>query len=446
MFVQFSVANYRSFLERVTLSAVASTDRQHPRNLLRVAGGRDINLLKSLAIYGANASGKSNLIRAMGVMRETVLSSVEANDALPMTSFKLSSKASKRPTELEVVFIDGGERYVYGFSADESRISDEWLTACALKPRARSRLLFRRSRGGAIDFGPSWQGERKRLVKLTRPNALFVSVASQFASPTAKLVCEWFRKSVQPASSDPGADVDASTTRRMLSSGGRLARKVTEFLKVADLGIVDLKVGKQPIFSEQNPERMRKSSPKMAEAIENLFAIVDAEIAEVGGLLKRRRGDAKARANTVEVVRALHRRDDGEDVTFSMNHDESAGTQKLFALTGVWLQAIKDGKLILIDEFDSHLHPLITRFLIKECHASTAGAQLVFTTHDCGLLDAELFRRDQVWFTEKNEAGATDLYSLWDYDVRKVRKDENFRIGYLQGRYGAIPFVGELVL
>lgn len=129
-------------------------------------------------------------------------------------------------------------------------------------------------------------------------------------------------------------------------------------------------------------------------------------------------------------------------VEFDLSKEESAGTNRFVALTALWLNAINNGQLLVIDELDTKLHPALTRFLIKAIH-NASSAQLIFTTHDSSLLDAKCLRRDQIWFTEKDAAGATNLFSLWDFDVRK---DENFRNGYLKGRYGAIPFIGELIV
>ncbi len=142
------------------------------------------------------------------------------------------------------------------------------------------------------------------------------------------------------------------------------------------------------------------------------------------------------------MPKAVHRRSDGAEVVFDLQREESAGTVRLFALSFYWMYAAVALKLLAIDELDARLHPLMTRHLIDAIHRSPETSQLVFTTHDCSLLDSKLFRRDQIWFTEKDAGGATHLYSLWDY--LPVRKDENFRLGYLTGRYGAIPFIGEL--
>lgn len=419
--LEFSVANYRSIKERVTLSLVASKDSAHEENTFPAEGTSDFSLLKSVAIYGANASGKSNLLNALSFMRRFVLTSAsegQRGDTIPVVPFKLDPETAKQPSEFELALMLDGERYVYGFTADREKVHEEWLTAARKKPR----VLFRRSSDGDIYFGPSWRGTRRKLASMTRPNALFLSVAVQFDNPTAEPVFDWLTESIKPVSEQPESESEMAFTTHMFAKGDEFAGHIARFMKVADIGI-DRFTLEQVSLLTRLQERLLELPE---EARKQILSIIPQE----------------ARERYVHDVKSFHTSTDGSEIVFDLRRDESAGTIRLFALAGPFLHVLKEGCVLVVDEIASRLHPRLTRFLIKEIHRANTESQLIFTTHDSSLLDSELFRRDQIWFTEKDPSGATDLYSLWDY--KKTRKDENFRTGYLQGRYGAIPFVGEL--
>jgi len=418
--LEFSVANYRSIKERVTLSLVASKDTTHAENTFPVEGTSDLSLLKSVAIYGANASGKSNLLKALSFIRRFVLTSAsdrQRADPIDVEPFKLDPDTTKQPSEFEVAFILDGERYVYGFTADPEKVHEEWLTAARKKPR----VLFRRSSDGDIYFGPSWRGSRRKLAEMTRPNALFLSVAVQFASTTAEPVFDWFRDSLRAISDEPETESEMEFTIDAFAQYEDFPKHLTRFMKDADIGIDRFALERVPLTEKllAFPEEVRKQilSDLSQEQQEKLQDAYDHD------------------------VKSVHTSSDGSEVVFDLLKDESAGTIRLFALAGPWHYVLKKGCVLLVDEIASKLHPLLTHFLVDAIHHANTSSQLIFTTHDSSLLNSRLFRRDQIWFTEKDPSGATDLYSLWDY--KKTRKDENFRTGYLQGRYGAIPFVGE---
>lgn len=257
------------------------------------------------------------------------------------------------------------------------------------------------------------------MEKATRPNALLVSVAVQFNNRTAKPVFDWFRGKVSYTRDSPEAYSEMLYTKVKLARDPAFSEQVASFAKVADLGIDRFVVEKVPITGV------------------DLFAgMPEAERTELVSKLP------EPLLDTISTrVRTVHSRTDAAEVYFDLERDESAGTIRLFALAALWLDALREGFVLVVDELESSLHPLITRFLLGLIHGS-AAAQLVATTHDCGLLDSQLFRRDQIWLMEKDpKTAATKLYSLWDYDVRR---GADIRAGYLKGRYGAIPFIGEL--
>ena len=422
MLIEFSVANYRSIKERVTLSMVAAKDDIFNNNTFVASGQSKLSLLKCVGIYGANASGKSNIVRALVFMEDFVRNSArkgQEGDPIDVTPFKLDAMTASQPSEFEVVFMIDDERYVYGFSADNKRVHEEWLTAT----KKKTRLLFKRSLEG-IEFGDSWKGDKEKISQLTRPNALFISVAVQFNHPIARIVFDWFKSKVYPISNQPQFGNMYSVLLN-ITDEDNLANQLTEWLNVADFGIDHVTIEKTPIKTTQNneisnlPAELREPLQTLIESLNSL---------------------SPDKPDSISSIKTWHKTQEGYDIKFDLINDESAGTNKFLALAMSWLKHIKNNRIIVIDELETSLHPKLTQFLIDIIHQADK-TQLIFTTHDSSLLDSKLFRRDQIWFTEKDSGGATHLFSLWDYEVRK---DENFRTGYLKGRYGAIPFIGEL--
>jgi uncharacterized protein len=404
MLIEFSVKNYRSIRDKVTLSMVASSEKDLPENTFEVTEPAKMTLLKSAAIYGANASGKSNLVRAMSLLRDLVTESAIGRRPDPETDavpFRLDPATRTAPSEFEVSFIAGGERYVYGVALDSQRVHEEWLTAAR---GARSRALFHRHSDGSVDWGNSWRGERERVREATRDDALLVSVAAQFRCAGAEAVRERMACTLALPSDEPFR----TSIRRICVMFENLPESrqwLLRLLGAADTGIEDVEV--------HDPGHATRPGPE---------------------------GAWSARGEVAHWATTTRRDSAGAPVSFSMGADESAGTSRLFASAFHWFAALDAGWCLFIDEFESKLHPLITRKLLELVHTSPKNPQVIFTTHDSGLLDSSILRRDQVWFTEKNRDGATDLYSLWQF---RPRNDHDIPKRYLQGRYGAIPFVGE---
>ena len=419
MLVEFRVGNYRSFREEQTLSLVASKDAE-------LVGGNCVDkgklrLLKAVGIYGPNASGKSNFIKALDVMKTIILDSADYQPGrrLPVQPFLFDNETRKKPSTFEVTFYHEEVRYQYGFSATSECIHDEWLLAY---PKGRAQTWYERTLNkDDWQFGSFLKGEREKLKDKTRDNVLFLSVGTQWNNKQLTTVYEWFREKlrVMPAGTS-WAPVTAKMLMDVEVEGGEKAREalyrlIEWFLQEADLGIYGLKVKKakisEPKFLMEMPEGYRDVFLKYFE---------------------------KRPAVKVEM---LHKDVKAGKEVFLPIQEESDGTKRFFELSGPWLQAVAIGMTVFIDELEASLHPLLTRELIKFIqnpeHPRT-GAQLIFATHDTTLLDPELFRRDQIWFTEKDKHGSTRLYSMLDY---KPRKGEAMQRGYLAGRYGAIPII-----
>lgn len=429
MLIEFSVANYRSFREKVTLSMVASSDDTLADNTFAAPGRRGMRLLKSAALYGANASGKSNLLRALRTMHDLVRGSasrMQRGDPLPAEPFKLDPATMNEPSLFEVVIATDEQRYLYGLTLDRERVHEEWLTATRLTgQREVARMLFERAADGSVEFGDSWRGERATLVERVRENALLLSVAVQTNQESARPVFDWFKDRLWWIPTPWGSSDAPFETMRRIKDDPAFARDVARLLVGADVAVERLELSEHPMAPESD------EGPEAASSL----------LREFNELFERHLGHilGESRALTVPSLSVIRRRIDGREAAFELS-EESGGTRRLIGLAAPWLQCLARRRTLLIDEFESSLHPHIARQLLKSLHANEGTAQLIFTTHDTNLLDPELLRRDQIWFTERSPEGATSLYSLWDF---KPRKGENFRKGYLNGRYGAVPFLGD---
>jgi uncharacterized protein len=403
MLIEFSVGNYRSFKEVVTFSMVAAPivvgDNPINRNNL-FSATKEINLLKSTAIYGANASGKSNLVRAISFMKEFTINSVVGSritSEINTEFYRLNTEFEGEPSYFEMVFIIGTARYRYGFEVDRQGVISEWLYQTL---RTKESQLFDRE-GSRIKVFSKF-GEGQSLENKTRKNALFLSVAAQFNGKIAREIIVWLHE-LNIFNSLDDDDYDNLTIDTLIQ--GHQTQDLIGLVTSLDLGIQDIQMIKTPI-----PE----------------FP---------GGI-----------SYEVKTAHWKYDRDGNKVATeyFELDEDESAGTQKLFNISGLLINILQAGEILIVDELDARLHPLISCAIVKLFNSpitNPRNAQLIFTTHDTNLLSANMFRRDQIWFTEKDRYGATDIYSLVEYEIPD---DAPFEQDYIAGKYGAIPFIGDL--
>jgi len=416
MLVEFRVKNFRSLRDEHVLSLVASKDKTlTDTHTLATGLTAAPRLLKSAALYGANASGKSNLVKALQYMRAVVLESAALPPGQPFAvqPFQLDAESSGLPTEFEVTFILEGARYQYSFAMTQQRIvSEHLLVYKAFKPQRWFTRRFDETTGKDVyDFGPGLKGQKNVWEAATRPNALFLSMAVQLNSEALRPVFDWFANrlvifnEISPLGPQP--------TVRMLKQN-EVRKRICDFLAAADIGIADIEVKTRKV-----PAQMPHVDP------------VD--------------GKLEMRTEEIEQFQLLfsHLTDTGQKAVFDLT-SESAGTRNLLFLTGPILDILGKGLTLVIDELDTSLHTHLVQALVRLFHrpeANTGGAQLIFTTHDTSLLDAYgLFRRDQIWFVEKKADQSSTLYSLLDYSPRK---NEALARGYLQGRYGAVPVLSD---
>jgi AAA15 family ATPase/GTPase len=421
MLIQFSVTNYRSFLttQSLTLTANSATELQEENTFISPVSNLP-RLLRSAVVYGPNAAGKSNLVQAIAFMKKFVLSSAKESqegEKIDVTPFLFNRESSQAPSELEVLFIQDNIRYQYGFAVNPERVTGEWLFAY---PEGRAQKWFERQYDPKTQknlwyFGPKFIGRRKVWQEATRGNALFLSTAIQLNNEQLKPVFNWFAYKLVTSGQGTSIHPEFSISE---CEEEKKKKKILEFMNAADLSITDISLKKKEFSMEDLPAEMPQS--------------IREEIAR----------DLKGKELT-RVFFMHPSSDTSEDVSLEFT-EESAGTRKLFALAGPWLDVLEKGLVFFVDELDTSLHPLLIRFLLNLLHnpeTNRHNAQLVFTTHDTTVLDQTLLRRDQVWFVEKDAENSTRLYPLSDY---KPRKGEALQKGYLYGRYGALPFTGEL--
>jgi len=425
MLVEFTVTNFRSIRESQTLSMVAGSGKElrdthtvTPKGPATPAStAKPVKLptlLRSAAIYGPNASGKSNLLEAFHFMHDFVQSSAmdrKAKAPIKTQPFLLDKASKTDPSEFEVTFIMGGVRYQYGFALTRERVMEEWLFAW---PKGSSQTWFQRSYDADTDtdiweYGPSLKGKKADVQKATRPNALFASMAAQYNHEQLSVISDWFYERtflINRHHFNNPQRLAELTMEDYVEQGD--VTPVRNFLRAADLGIDTVDFRRYTLSSADLPDNLPRDLVEQLtseERTEPLF---------------------------------LHSHSDGE-VTERFTWDlESDGTKAMFGLAGPWLNAIKHGMLVIVDELDRSLHPKLVQFLVELIHNpeyNRNNAQLIFTTHDVTTMD-ELFRRDQMWFVEKNREHATTITPLSDYSPRK---GEALQRGYMAGRYGALP-------
>lgn len=418
MLLQFTVGNFKSFRSKATLNLEATGDDWLEDENIAHFDRPSLRLVKAAAIYGANAGGKSNFIDAMARFRGLVLSSSkdsQQGEPLPVVPFRLHAKTERAPTFFEAHFLKGETRFRYGFEATKDAIVAEWLFQ--QKDSIRATCLFTREKN-EFSVKDGFR-EGKGLEERTRSNALFLSVVAQFNGVIAAEVVQHIEACrVITGLQEAGY---MGFTARLLDEK-QYGDVIRRFVKSADFGIENV------IRQDVDKEKYLASLPK------NLPPPVRELIAQ--------------NSNGASRLLAMHRRYNGKDrpaglVEFDFGSEESDGTRQFLALAGPFLHTLHEGSVLVVDEFDSQLHPALTKRLVGLFNSSSnrKNAQLVFVTHDQGLLNAKTIRRDQIWFAEKNPFGASELFQL--SEITGVRKDANFEKEYLLGQFGGVPNVGD---
>lgn len=423
MFIEFNVTNYRSVRETQTISMVASKyyNELDEMNCFDSGVTGLQKMLRSAVLYGPNAAGKSNLFRALHFMQSFVLEShsLQEGQTINTVPFALNERSQNEPSEFEIFFLQDNVRYQYGFAANRMRVTKEWLLAF---PEGKAQRWYEREYDATEDkdkwyFGSKFSGRRQLWQEATRKNALFLSTAIQLNNEQLKPVFSWFQNKL--ATILPGTPINLKfSIDQCASEEGTL--RIMDFMNSADIGISGIEVKKIPI----PPMKSEMLPPDMPQPIKEKILL-------------------EMQGKELPDIQFLHKMDTGESVPFRFS-DESDGTKRLFAFAGPWLDVLAKGRILFVDELGTSLHPLMVRFLlglIQNQEINRYNAQLIFTTHDTSVLDTDILRRDQIWFVEKDSKQASRLYPLSDF---KPRQGEALEKGYLKGRYGALPFIGEL--
>jgi len=420
MLIEFHVTNYRSIKESQKFSMVAAKDVSlQDDNCMPSGISPSMQIVRTAVLYGANASGKSNLISALGFMRSMVETSavgIREGQALNVSPFRLDPETTNQPSEFEITFVDDGRRYQYGFALNTTRVVKEWLLVYVERKAQR---WFERDYNAKKDnyewhFGSHFIGGKKQhhlWSESTRINALFLSTAVNLNCEQLRPIYNWFVNKLIIVGNNfqPLPFYTMECIRNGLDKP-----QIIQLLQAADLGITDVQIKTQRGHQVQ----LRLES--------GLAAIETKQETEIPSATLFHQGKGK-----------------NNFIGFDLN-EESHGTQRFFAYAGPILDVLRDGKVLIVDELDASLHPKMVRFLIgiiQNVHLNKNKSQLIFTTHNTSLLDMDFLRRDQIWFMEKDNEQASHLYPLTDFSPRK---GEALEKGYLIGRYGAIPFFGEL--
>ncbi len=419
MLLEFRVANFRSFAAEKRFSMVAGTGKELLSNTATVKGFAHSPLLRSAAIYGANASGKTSLIRAFEFLRSFVLRSSESSqddDKINILPFLLDPVLENKPSEFEISFLLNEVRHQYGVIVSRERVHEEWLT---VYPKGKPQEWFRRevkpSGESVFHWNPTHlKGAKTQLGQRALENVLFLSVAAQWNHQQLKPIHRWFRNSLKVLHLGFNS---LDYTRSQLLKDASFCDWMTSILKAADVGISRVRAMEVEVRKEQ----IRFPGNMPTEVKDYLTAMVSKNV-------------------SVEVKTSRSIPNSNRVVEWDLAW-ESDGTQRMVELLGPIRDVLESGAVLIIDELDKSLHAHIMHAIVQlfnQPETNPNHAQLIFTTHDTSLLDLTVFRRDQIWFTTKDDFGATDLYSLQDYSPRL---GEAIQKGYLSGRYGGVPII-----
>ena len=402
MILEFSVKNFLSFKEKVTFSMIANSNKELNDNYVEIGGNK---VLKSAAIYGANASGKSNLFeilaRVVSMLRSS--NSVDINAKLPLIPFKLDKGSVNKPSEFEIKFILDETRYVYGFIADKDKIYDEYLY---YYPNGRETKIFDRTNINEYSYTQKDEKILREIEAKNAQNKFFLATATNWNFDKTKAAYNFLTNGIGTCNN---LEILKNMAYKMYETNSDYLKDFAiDFLQKADFNIEDYKISQIDVpgeFLTAIPEFIAKTLPDKPKAYQVLFKYKNSD-------------------NYLSI------------------DEESLGTQMIFAFIPFLADSLKNKKVLIIDELDKSLHPFLVQYIVEifnDVEINKNGSQLIFNTHDTNLLDLNILRRDQIWFTEKNkETGESDLYSLSDFSVRK---QENVEKGYMLGRYGAVPFI-----
>ncbi len=417
MLLQFSVENFMSFKEKAILSLEPSKDREHQENIIERGGSKGVNVI---ATYGANASGKTNFYKAITLALNLIRSSNirQVNEPLGIVPFKFSPETINKPSKFEFQFIAAdNKKYVYGFTADNRIIYEEYLYRYS---SSRATKIFERRSNGEYFFTIREKGILQPLTQWNTPNKFFIATATMWNAQSTKVPLEWLSGGI-----DTYTDLSVLTQDALSKYHGDESQEYIHFTEKV-MGEADINISKIDIHIKKVP-----INPNLAALIPGVV---------INGRLIHPQEQAQMEVKTYHDVAD---KNGANKTRYSLQlGEESVGTQLLFTFAPLLKKALDDGKTIVIDEIDKSLHPAVVKYIVnmfRNNDINKSGAQLIITTHDTSLLSLSTFRRDQVYFVDKDRNTAESrLYALDEYPVRK---GENIEKGYILGRYGAVPSI-----
>lgn len=417
MLVNFSLSNVLSFSGAQNMSMLAASSSKDDINRVNTINARDERLLKSALIFGANASGKSNLIKSIFIMKDIVLNSVQSiedNTLNRVIPFLLNKDNLNKPSEMEVVFYSSGVKYRYGISIMKGVIAGEWLY---YTPNARETMLFEREMA-TVDYNKASFKEASLFVKngvveKTRDDVPFVSVLAGFDGEHSKNVVNWFGGLVVLSGVDEG--MFSGITMKLLEESADFKiwlMKILATFQINDIFIDEV----VPNFPFGNIKTDDNDIKALFSSIQNF-----------------------AKSKKTFSLKVIKKTTSGDEITVPIDF-ESAGTKKIIYLLGPIYNAIKNGSILIIDEMDSKFHTLLSRFIFKMFHSQDeSGSQIIAAVQDINLMTTECFRRDQIWFVDKDVHGSSRLYSLVEYKEKQRTLKDSYSQDYLDGAFYAIP-------
>lgn len=420
MLLRFSAGNHLSFYNRQEISMVATKLKGPSNSGVELEGLENMRVLPAAIVYGANAAGKTSLIRSFQFMRTAILYSHSRGNpegGIPRVPFLLAPGSSEDPSVFEADFVVEGVRYHYGFEANSEKFVSEWLYSF---PDGRRRKLFERN-DDHVDFGSTLKGQKRILVDLMRKNSLFLATATQNDHEYLSKIVDFFRKCTFSSSISV-----AKTTINSTFKKDEIDDRAIDFLKRIGTGVISYRKEEVDV-----PDAVKRLSQDFLSITRKHFGEAISE------------DDMPMPGNTEIKVELAHSGVGGKEYYFPIDI-ESSGTRRLLIVLNKVFKSLDSGTLLMVDELDASLHTLAAEAIVSLfCNPETNrfGAQLIATTHDTNLMGSSVLRRDQIWFVEKDEIGASHLFPLSDI---RIRQTDDFEQGYLQGRYGAIPFSGSV--
>ncbi len=435
MLIRFSASNYLSFNEEIEFSMIPGKSRSHPLHLVKGSKRSSINVLRAGVVYGPNASGKSNLVKAMSFSRNLIVNGTRPKKHIPRIHFKFDTSCVNKPSRFEFEFKLKREAYAYGFELDTQRIHNEWLYRIT---KTTQKKIFERqildNGESKVEFG-KFHFKDKREQKLvilmkTRENQLFLTQTIEAGIKQFEHIINWFRKLIIifPEAHNHGLEFT-------IERNGMIHNLMVDFLKRFDTGISGISL---------KPIDLKSSASALPEEIQTQLAekLETGKTAIFNAPNNTRYLVSMNEKNELEVFKLMtnHKIKGSTDETSLEIKDESDGTQRLFELIPALYLVLNGDYVCIIDELDRSMHPKLSFYILELFLNSQTRheSQLIVTTHETNLLNLNLLRRDEIWFVEKNKDGASSVYSLEEFIPRY---DRDVRKGYLLGRFGGVPIV-----